>query len=221
MINYPIIAIVGVSGSGKSSSIENLDPETTAILNIENKMLPFKKALEFAHNVNLTDAISLDATLQRFLKDPKIKTIVIESFSSYCDKVAQKAKTVASGWEIWNYYNEKIYNLLDSSKDNNGKFIIFICIDEVIKIMSSSGAETTQRRIKVDGKKLEGKVEYHFPIVLYTLTKADKDKPATYHFVTNTDGLITAKSPKGMFPTIINNDLSLVLKTCKEYYGLA
>lgn len=219
-MNYPIIAIVGVSGSGKSSSLENLDPASTCVLNIENKTLPFRKALEFTLNKNITDNISFDAEFNKALKDPKIKIIVIESFAAYCDKVAAKAKQVATGWEIWNYYSDKIYNLLETSKDNNGKFVIFICIDEVIKLMASSGAETSQRRIKVDGKKLEGKIEYHFPIVLFTLTKSEKDKPTTYHFVTNSDGLITAKSPRGMFPQLINNDLNLVIQTCKEYYGL-
>ena len=34
----PNIFVVGPSGTGKSSSIENLNPETTAILNTEMKI---------------------------------------------------------------------------------------------------------------------------------------------------------------------------------------
>ena len=37
-----LIAIVGQSGTGKSSSIRNLDPTETFIINIASKPLPFK-----------------------------------------------------------------------------------------------------------------------------------------------------------------------------------
>jgi ABC-type phosphate/phosphonate transport system ATPase subunit len=37
-----LIAIVGSSGSGKSTSIRTLDPKETFIINIASKPLPFK-----------------------------------------------------------------------------------------------------------------------------------------------------------------------------------
>ena len=37
-----LCAIVGNSGSGKSTSIRNLDPKSTFIINIAKKALPFK-----------------------------------------------------------------------------------------------------------------------------------------------------------------------------------
>lgn len=37
-----LIAIVGASGSGKSSSIRTLNPEETFIINVASKPLPFK-----------------------------------------------------------------------------------------------------------------------------------------------------------------------------------
>ena len=37
-----LIAVVGASGSGKSTSLRNLDPETTFIINVAGKPLPFK-----------------------------------------------------------------------------------------------------------------------------------------------------------------------------------
>jgi hypothetical protein len=87
-------------------------------------------------------------------------------------------------------------------------------------MMSGSGAETNQRRIAIAGKKLEGKIEYNFPIVLFTQVINEKDKPPRYQFVTNSDGLITAKSPRGMFPQTIDNDLKKVVEQVKLYYEL-
>ena len=37
-----LIAVVGNSGSGKSTSIRNLDPQSTFIINVARKPLPFK-----------------------------------------------------------------------------------------------------------------------------------------------------------------------------------
>ena len=36
------VLIVGDSGSGKSTGIENLDPASTFLINVANKPLPFK-----------------------------------------------------------------------------------------------------------------------------------------------------------------------------------
>lgn len=37
-----LIGIVGASGTGKSTSIRNLDPKATYVINTLNKPLPFK-----------------------------------------------------------------------------------------------------------------------------------------------------------------------------------
>jgi len=37
-----MIAVVGSSGSGKSTSLRNLDPKQTFIINVAGKSLPFK-----------------------------------------------------------------------------------------------------------------------------------------------------------------------------------
>lgn len=36
------VLVIAESGAGKSTSIENLDPKTTFIINVANKALPFK-----------------------------------------------------------------------------------------------------------------------------------------------------------------------------------
>jgi len=220
MKNYPLIAVVGTSGSGKSRSIKNLPPESTVILNIENKSLPFEGANKFTRNIELADTLAFENELTKALADSSVKVIVVESFTMYADKLLQKGKKIATGWEIYNFLNDKVSEFLDKIKSNNGKIVIVLAIDEIVKMMSASGAETNQRRIKIEGKKHEGKIEYHFPIVLFTLAKAEKDKPTSYYFATNSDGLITAKSPEGMFPQLVPNDLDLVVKRVKEYYEL-
>lgn len=47
----------------------------------------------------------------------------------------------------------------------------------------------------------------------------DKEKKSIREFVTNDDGQYPAKSPVGMFPLYIPNDLGYVVEMAKEYYG--
>ena len=59
-------------------------------------------------------------------------------------------------------------------------------------------------------------VEGLFSIVL--LCEADENG---HHFVTQSEGRSTAKSPLGMFEqTEIDNDLKMVDTTIRDYYGL-
>ena len=63
----PNIIIVGRSGTGKSTSLRNLDPATTAVLNTERKQLPFKGANEFL-NVPIATVKEFHASLEKAMK---------------------------------------------------------------------------------------------------------------------------------------------------------
>ena len=49
------------------------------------------------------------------------------------------------------------------------------------------------------------------------LCRAGKDK---HYFITQSEGISTAKSPMDMFPAEIDNDLKLVDAAIREYWGL-
>jgi hypothetical protein len=58
-----------------------------------------------------------------------------------------------------------------------------------------------------------------FTIVFFTEVKIEEDQKPHYYFVTQTDGVTTAKSPRGLFEDLyIPNDLGYVSKKIGEYY---
>lgn len=57
----PHMLMIGESGSGKSASLRNLDPATTAIINIERKQLPFPGANKFKHHFMVPETMPKDA----------------------------------------------------------------------------------------------------------------------------------------------------------------
>ena len=58
-------------------------------------------------------------------------------------------------------------------------------------------------------------LEWLFSIVLYC-----ENTENNYKFITQGNGLTTAKSPMGMFDGEIDNDLTIVDNTIREYYEL-
>ena len=209
----PNIIIVGPSGSGKSSSMRNLDPKSTAVINTERKQLPFKNANDFM-NVPVKSVSEFHSALDKAMESDKIKTIVIESFTSLIEIIYREAEIRYKGFDIWGYYNKEIGRILDKSKNSN-KYVIFTAIDGVYD--GDNGVE--ERFVAIDGNRWKKRVEKEFVICLFTDTKAT-DEGVQYRFRTNTTGRDSAKSPMGMFLDLhIDNDLKQVIDACRTYYS--
>jgi len=96
----PNIIVVGKSGSGKSSSLRNLNPDKTAVLNTERKQLPFRDAKKFK-NVHIPDLNTYKAAFKKALESDSIDTIVIESFTSLIEMIYREADVRFKGFDVW------------------------------------------------------------------------------------------------------------------------
>ena len=208
----PNIIIVGPSGSGRSTSLSSLNPKTTAVLNTERKQLPFKNAKEFM-NVPIKSVSEFHSALDKAMESDKIKTIIIESFTSLIEIIFREADIRYKGFDVWSYYNKEIDKILDKSK-NSDKYVIFTAIDGVYD--GDNGVE--ERYVAVDGNRWKKRVEKEFVIALFTDVHKG-DEGVKYRFRTNTIGRDSAKSPMGMFEDLhIPNNLGKVVEACEEYY---
>lgn len=221
-MNYPPILILGASGSGKSSSLANLNPEKTLILNVERKVLPFRHALKFKHNKMLKTHKEVQNELELGLKNESIDTIVLESLSAFSNELLAFSKKINKGYDIYNFFNSEVGHLLNTIKNAENKWIVVIGIDELVEFMSPMGSRSTSRRCEIRGKEWEGKVEKEFTLVFFTeVLQPDKNQPPSYNFITNNDGTNSAKSPQGMFKNrLIPNDVAAVIKVAKEYWEI-
>ena len=211
------VAIVGRSGTGKTSSLEQLPTDRTLILNVENKRLPFKT--KFKHEYRIKDYRKLigdnnEGMLVSGIKSDKFDYIVIDSFTTWAEMVLDFAKKYETGYDIYNRYNDEVSKLMNVIKFQESKIIFVLGIPENVEGMDG----LIEKRLKVAGKQWEGSIEKEFPIVFYTSTRKDEEK-MNYFFETQTDGVTSAKSPRGMFESeLIPNDLNQVANTIKGYY---
>jgi hypothetical protein len=209
----PNIIIVGKSGSGKSSSLRNLNPETTAVINTERKQLPFKGANKFL-NAPVQSLNEFNAAMQKAMQSDKLNTIVIESFTSLIEMIYREADIRFKGFDVWSFYNKEIDRILNMSK-NTDKYMVFLAIDGAYE--SDGGIQ--ERYVAVDGNRWKKRVEKEFVCCLFTDNYYGEDGTA-YRFRTQSNGSDSAKSPMGMFERLyIDNDLAQVIEKCEDYYN--
>ena len=198
------VLILGESGSGKSASLRNFEPEDVSIFNVAAKPMPFRKKLP-------TKATSDYAAIMAGISKSKKKAFVIDD-SQYLMCFESFAKAKDSGFGKFTDIALNFYNLV--------QFIIKKTPDDVIVYFlqhTETDSATGKIKAKTMGKMLDNQLtlEGLFAIVLLCTTDGKKHK-----FITQSDGYTTAKSPMEMFPIEIDNDLKLVDQTIREYYEM-
>lgn len=212
-----VIGIMGESGSGKTTSMRNLDPNTTFYLDCDKKGMSWKgwrDQYSFEkHNYMATDAISLVQSILDKINTQEnmkhIKTVVIDTLNGLM--VADEVRRMKEkGYDKWQDLAQCVWMLLDHLYELRSDLtIIVICHSQTQK--EDDGYTFT--RIKTSGKKLDKlNVESKLTTVLLATCKDGK-----YIFRTHADNS-TTKTPLGAFEEDeIENDIVPVLKALEEY----
>lgn len=214
-----LIMILGESGTGKSTSIENLDSQETFIIQVVDKPLPFrgfKSKYPLRNKENPTGnrfisdrADKIIRILDTLNKEQKIKNVIIDD-SQYimANEFMRRAKE--KSYEKFTEIGQNFYALIDKANElREDMNIIFLHHKEI--------SEAGISKAKTIGKLLDDKIglEGRFSIVLTT-----EIEDGNYYFRTQNNGSDTCKSPKGMFADLrIPNDLDFVIKKIDEYFN--
>lgn len=208
-----LVFIVGPTGRGKSKAIENMNPDTTMIFNVENKPLPFKGAAKFKHQYIELDPEKVITYFNGLASNTEIESVVLDSLSAWSDEMYRVSRKNFKGWDVVNNYNAKLYELFSAMQASN-KHVFVLGHPEI----TNTAHGETVKALKVKGKEWEGVTERVASIVLYATVEADGQGNNKYFFQTQTDGMTSAKSPPGMFDSyLIPNDYALVLEAINQY----
>lgn len=215
--------------SGKSSSLRNLNPETTFVISVTNKALPFRGARKnytllrkdevskkYIGNYLVTaDSVKICNTLKMISVQMKhVKTVVVED-QQYLMAFESMDRSAEKSFDKYNELASHYFSVLKAAEelDDDVTFIMTSHADNEGDIINPSW------RIKTLGKILNKMItiEGLFTYVLFTEVLQTETGPQ-YKFITNSDGTTTAKTPMGMYPEkYIDNDIQAVLNQIKLY----
>ncbi|MFX3574162.1 AAA family ATPase [Ralstonia mannitolilytica] len=210
--------IIGESGTGKSTSLRNLDPQNTLLIQAVKKPLPFRSTdwkpvvKGQGGSVFVSDnSAHIVAAMQRTDKE----IIVIDDFQYVlANEFMRRVTDNETGNGAFAKYNEiarHAWDVLMASTSLPDHKRVYI-------LSHTSTDDFGKTKIKTIGKLLDEKIvmEGLVTIVLRTVV-ANGD----YMFSTKNNGQDTVKSPIGLFESdLIENDLAQVDKAITAYYDL-
>ena len=222
------IAIVGESGTGKSTSLRNLNPEETFIISTTGKPLPFRgwkrkyapiKISAEGISGNYYTSSKWDQILKILQivdkKMPHIKQVIVDDFQ-YVLSYEFVDRATETGYQKFSELAQHAMEILRySEKMRDDCKMIFLTHSENV-----GDAMNPKYVIKTVGKLLAEKVtlEGLFTYIFFTRVGEGADGRMEYKLLTNSDGTCVAKTSYGMFEEMeIDNDLSEIIKVIDEY----
>lgn len=211
------IAVMGESGSGKTTAMRTLNPKKTYYIDCDGKGLSWKgwRQQYNKDNVNYYRSDNQDNILAVMKKisaeKPEIENIVIDTANSIM--VADEFRRMKEkGYDKWQDLAMSVYKITTTASTLRDNLNVIILFHVQIEKDETTGRQFT--RILTNGKMLNKVgLEKYFTTVLLSR----RDDNGEYIFETKTNNS-TVKTPLDAFEKDqIPNDMQAVLDVLKEY----
>lgn len=222
------IAIVGESGTGKSTSLRNLNYEDTFIISTTGKPLPFRAWKKKYTPIKIdgggiTGNYYVSSKWDQIIKIlqiidkkmPHIKQVIIDDFQyvlSY--EFVDRATEVGYGkFSELAQHAMEILRYAEKMREDC-KMIFLTHSENVGDVMNPKYVIKTVGKLLAEKVTLEGLFTYIF----FTKVSEGDDGRMQYKLLTNSDGTCVAKTSLGMFEDLeIDNDLNEIIKIIDAY----
>ena len=210
------ILIMGESGSGKTTSMRNLDPKTTFYIDCDKKGLSWKgwKEQYSAENKNYMQTSDVQTIMSLLSKisneQPQIKVVVIDTLNAIMiDDEFNRMRE--KGYDKWQELAYSIYGIIQMCNVLRQDLTCILLMHSQTERDENTGEKFT--RAKTSGRKLD-KIVVESKLTTVLLAKCIDGK---YVFETKNNNS-TVKAPMGAFSEErIDNDILKVLEALKDY----
>lgn len=204
--------IIGTSGSGKTTSLENLDPKQTFYIDADGKGLSWK-GWRKQYNKENKNYFQCDAPEQIFSlmqtideKQKQIKFLVIDTLNG-CMVADEMRRSKEKTYDKWMDLAQSVYNIVDYSNKMRDDLT-------VILIGHTQTSDDGFTCMLTNGRKLN-KICLESKMTTVLLSRINDN--GEYVFETRAKNS-TAKTPRGAFDNDeIPNDITLVIDALKDF----
>lgn len=198
-----ITLVLGDSGAGKSASIRNFKKGEAVVIAATKKPLPFKNELETIYTDNYKEVLEA-------MRSTNAKVIIVDD-SQYLMANEFLKRATETGFQKFTEIAQHFWALLNNAANlPNDKTVYFLHHTE----LNANGKE----KAKTIGKMLDEKITLEGLFTIVLMTECTEEG---HFFRTASNGTDTVKAPMGMFKDVrIDNDLKLVDKSIREFYGI-
>jgi hypothetical protein len=217
-MSYPVL-ILGESGTGKTTSLRNMNPGNCVLIQSVKKPLPFRSAgwrrydaATKEGNVFVTDK---SETIVRIINGTTAPIIIIDDFQYImANEFMRRVLDKESGNAAFAKYNEiarSVWDIINAAAQAGD-------VKRVYMLSHTQNSEDGNVKIKTIGKLLDEKITIEG---MFTMVMRTHVNQGEYLFSTHNSGHDTVKTPLGMFADdYIPNDLKAVDAAITDFYGI-
>jgi hypothetical protein len=217
-MSYPVL-ILGESGTGKTTSLRNLNPEHCVLIQSVKKPLPFRSAGWRRYNPETKEgnvfATDKSETIVRIINGTSRPIIIIDDFQYImANEFMRRVLDKESGNAAFAKYNEiarSVWDIINAAAQAGD-------VKRVYMLSHTQSSEDGSVKIKTIGKLLDEKITIEG---MFTMVMRTSVNQGEYLFSTHNSGHDTVKTPLGMFADdYIPNDLAAVDDAIKDFYEI-
>lgn len=196
-----LIFVLGNPGTGKSSSLANLDNKDVAYITATGKELPFRSNIK-------PHVVRSMAEVKKMIQVSKKPIVVIDDVNYLFTRAVFGAEAKADKWDVFDKISKEFYGIIEAIGNKEGEQNFYL-------MGHLENPEATVKELKTLGQstRKNNNPEGWTNIVLESAVELDE-----FVFKVKTDGS-GVKSPREMFDTeTLPNDLKVVNDKINKYY---
>ena len=204
--------ILGQSGTGKSTSLRNLNPNDVLLIQAIKKPLPFKSSewkplTKDGGSIYVTD--SSEMIIKRM--NQCTRPIIVIDDLQYIMANEYMRRAQETGFNKFTEIGKKTWDIFNAASSLSGEKRVYL-------LSHTEESDQGKTKIKTIGKMLDEKITLEGMVTVCLQTAVLNDQ---FIFMTKNSGQNTVKSPMGMFESEhIENDLNAVDQAICAYYDI-
>ena len=210
------VMILGKSGSGKTTSLRNINPEDSFLIQPVRKSLPFRNKWQPYDNSTQQGQI-IQSDNAGFIGQVITKArsmgrnkVIVDDFQ-YIMANEFMNRSAETGFTKFTEIAKHVWELILTATNADPDVIVYF-------LSHTETNDAGEVKAKTIGKLLDEKITLEG---LFTIVLGTSIDNGQYLFATQSSGMDTFKSPMGMFEErFIENDLNTVDQTIREYEGI-